>query len=118
MLSGATLLFLPISIPKSKVFLLGWKFISILKGYSGDVIMVMSLQDKEQKMHHADFFLNDAPDLSHPVDNRIFHAIACLATHSISTTGWDWSHIQDGMAPEFLTNICLGKANGALDMSP
>ena len=74
---------------KVKGFFTWLKVYLYLKGYSGDVIMVMSLQDKEQKMHHADFFLNDAPDLSHPVDNRIFHAIACLATHSISTTGWD-----------------------------
>jgi hypothetical protein len=32
-----------------------------LKGYTSDVITVLGTQYKEQKMHHATLFLNDAP---------------------------------------------------------
>jgi hypothetical protein len=44
-------------------------------------------QYKEQKMHHATFFLNDTPDCSCPVKNGIFNAIACLANHTIGAAG-------------------------------
>jgi hypothetical protein len=77
-----------------------------LKGHVGDVITVVGTQFKEQKMHHASLFLNDAPGRPPPVDDGSFDAIACLATRSIGAARWDCPHIHEGMSPDFPTDVC------------
>jgi hypothetical protein len=77
-----------------------------LKGLLGDVITVVGTQFKEQKMHHAGLFLNDAPGRPPPVDDGSFDAVACLATRSIGAAGWDCPYIHEGMSPDFPTDVC------------
>jgi hypothetical protein len=51
-----------------------------LKGLLGEVITVVGTQLKEQKMHHAGLFLDDAPGRPPPVDNGSFDAVLSLTT--------------------------------------
>jgi hypothetical protein len=77
-----------------------------LKGHVGDVIAVVGAQFKEQKMHHAGLFLNNAPGGPPPVDDGSFDAIACLATRWIGAAGWDCPHVHEWMSPDFPTYVC------------
>ena len=88
-----------------------------LKGHVGDVITaVVGAQFKEQKMHHAGLFLNDAPGRPPPVDEGSFDAIACLATRSIGAAGWDSPMSTKGCLRTFPRIFALQiRRKGALD---